>query len=183
MNSTPGSRLVLRDLPLPVRLVLALFLVSVGTGYAAALVQIHFQQARPGHLLPDSEDIVRTFSGVQGQPQSKIEQLITADETRPFNGQGTMRPAFTTKSSGWKSAIKATAKELKTKDLAKAETQLRQERDAEAAALLAWIHAGAAQQDYEKDHFPLPPELASAPITSKPQRSPQLLPSALSRGA
>lgn len=166
MNDLSSRRFVLRDLPLAARVVIAFFLVSVGAGYGAALVQIHFQQARPGELLPNGDDLVRTFSGEQGHRQSKIEQLLTADESHPFTGQGTMRVAFTTKSESWKSAIKETAKELKIKDLTKAEQALRHQREGEIDAVLAWVRAGAPKQDYEKDHFVLPADLAKREITS-----------------
>ena len=52
---TTTSRPVLRDLPLAARLVIATFLLSVGIGYFSALVQLHFQHAKPGSLLPDAE--------------------------------------------------------------------------------------------------------------------------------
>src|SRR5437870_3490109 len=50
MTETPETtrRLTLREAPLPVRLVLSLFLISTGIGYFSALVQLHFQHARSG---------------------------------------------------------------------------------------------------------------------------------------
>jgi hypothetical protein len=163
MNDPHPRRFSLRDLALPVRLVIACFLASVGFGYCAALVQIHFAQAKDGRLLPNSQDLVRTFSGESGK--SDIERLLTADEGNPFNATGTMRPAFTTKSESWRSAIRAKGKELKTKDLAKAEHALRQERDGELDSVLAWIAAGAPEAAYSQDRFVLPDNLSNQPIT------------------
>jgi hypothetical protein len=47
-----SSRPRLRDLPAEVRLVLAAFLVLAAAGYAAALVQVHYESAGPGEQLP-----------------------------------------------------------------------------------------------------------------------------------
>lgn len=155
----------LRDLALPARLVVAFFLVSVGFGYLAALVQIHFAQAQGGRLLPSSQDLVHSFSGEAGK--SDIERLLTADENNPFSRTGTMRPAFTTRSQSpaWSSAIKKEAKKLKTSDLAQAEQVLRGERTGEIDAILAWVGAGAPESAYTKDRFVLPADLSQEPIT------------------
>src|SRR5262249_61716648 len=93
MGNTSG-RIVLRDLPLAARLVLAAFLISVGIGYFAALVQLHFQHASPGNILPSGNDAVRIFYGPTEHPVSKFEQMLTAAEDLPFNGSGQMRTAF-----------------------------------------------------------------------------------------
>src|SRR3989442_13761075 len=87
-----GSRTTLRDLPLAVRVTLAVFLLSVGAGYTSAIIQLHFQDASGGNLLPTGDDAARKFHGIPNV--SKLEQLITAPEQLPFNGSGTMRPAF-----------------------------------------------------------------------------------------
>src|SRR5438477_3707414 len=95
-----STRMVLRDLPLAARLVLAAFLISVGIGYCAALVQLHFQHASPGSMLPTGDDAVRIFHGQTERPVSKIEAVLTADEDKPFTGSGQMRSAFTKRSQG-----------------------------------------------------------------------------------
>ena len=53
----------LRDLPLPAKLVVTVFLMSVGLGYCWAMMQLHFQQASKGNLLPGITDVVERFSG------------------------------------------------------------------------------------------------------------------------
>src|SRR5205807_10442452 len=93
----------LRDWPLPIRLVLAVFLVSVGLGYFSALVQLHFQHAAPGKLLPGVEEAVGAYNGAA--EKSKLQRLLEADISKPFNGTGSMRPAFTTESAGWTLAL------------------------------------------------------------------------------
>lgn len=93
----------LRDWPLPVRLVLAVFLISVSLGYFSALVQLHFQHAQPGKLLPGPDEAVLAYHGT-GQ-QSQLLRLVTADISKPFNGTGSMRSAFTTRSAGWTLAL------------------------------------------------------------------------------
>jgi hypothetical protein len=177
MNEPSSSpRFVLRNLPLAARITLAVFLISVGIGYFSALVQLHFQHASPGSLLPNGEDAVRMFSGSRGEkPKCHITILLEADEKLPWNGSGQMSAAFTTRSEGWKSSIKKRAQQLAggrrarkadaKLDLAAAEQALRAERDTERLAVLAWIEAGASKEDYTADRFCLPEELAKRPLT------------------
>src|SRR5947199_6084528 len=96
-STTSNPRLVLRDLPFAARLVLSVFLISVGIGYVSALVQLHFQHAKAGSVMPTGDDAVAIFSGPQGEkPVSKLVQLLEADESEKFNSTGQMRTAFTT---------------------------------------------------------------------------------------
>src|SRR5262249_42390616 len=162
MMSAEGRSL--KNLPLAVRLVLAVFLISVGFGYLSALVQLHFQIASPGKLLPEADDAVAAYHGVTAL--SQLERLIAADEAKPFNGSGSMRPAFTRRSAGWTKAIHARADEDHV-PLSVAEERVRAERDGERLALIHWIRAGAPEQPYKDDAFPLPQELANHPITAK----------------
>src|SRR5262245_38232006 len=99
-STTPKTRLTVRDLPFAARLTLSLFLISVGIGYCSALVQLHFQHAKAGRMLPSGEDAADIFHGHRGpKPMSKIEQLLEAPEHGvKFNGTGQMRTAFTTRS-------------------------------------------------------------------------------------
>ena len=89
---SPCARFELRILPLPSRLCLAAFLVCTGIGYFGALVQLHFQHASPGKLLPDAADAANIFHGRSGV--SQLERILNGDEGKPFNGSGTMRQAF-----------------------------------------------------------------------------------------
>lgn len=180
--SEPNESNDLRDfrlyhLPVAAKLCIAAFLLSVGVGYFSALVQLHFQQATPGHLLPSSKSVVDTFHGPRGTPQSQLERLITADENLPWNGSGQMSAAFTTKSDGWKAAIKKRVGEMR-KRLGRrvdaggeealkeeAEKELRGERATERDVVLAWLKAGASKEEYEADKYCLSPELAGRPIT------------------
>lgn len=98
MSENPHS-FSLRALSLPVRLVLACYLLSVAVGYCSALVQLHFHVASAGKALPDLEDNILTYHGTASQ--SQLERLLMADLGKPFNGSGSMRAAFTTKSAGW----------------------------------------------------------------------------------
>ena len=109
MNSS--TRFTLRDLPLAARLTLAVFLIAVGLGYSSALVQLHFQHATPGNVLPSIDDVVRKFHG-ETDPIKKVstlERLIDtpSHEDTPFNGSGSMARAFTTKSSDFSREIKS----------------------------------------------------------------------------
>jgi hypothetical protein len=170
MNDPTSHPWTLRHLPLAARLTLAVFLTSVGIGYASALVQLHLQHASPGQALPTREDAVRIFHGDDTPPVSTIERLLTADEHEHFNGTGQMRTAFTKRSEGWKGAIKEKAREMGKgrrgeANQAAAEEALRQERETERHAVLEWIRAGASKTDYKRDSFCLPDNLAQQPIT------------------
>jgi hypothetical protein len=168
----------LRQLPLPVRLVLAAFLLSVGLGYLAALAQLKMQIAQAGAIAPTAEDAVGAYHGTE---MSQLVRLLEADETRPFNGQGSMRSAFTRKrSAGWDTAVRKKGKELQKEaeekgekfnptepaNLKKLNELIAQERDGERRALLDWLKTGkASREEYENGH-PLTGELATAIITT-----------------
>jgi hypothetical protein len=155
---------VLRELPLATRLTLAAFLITAGIGYCAALVQLHFQHAGRGKALPDADDAVATFHGQPGA--SQLERLLLADESKPFNSSGSMRHAFTSKSSGWNLAIRRLARK-KDIPLEEAEKVLRREREGELLAMVDWIRAGAQRETYENNNHPLSPHLVSHPISEQ----------------
>jgi hypothetical protein len=179
----PDRRFVLRDLPVAARLVITCFLISVGIGYFSALVQLHFQNATPGTMLPDQESAEHAYYGFTNK--SQIERLLLADEQKPFNGSGSMRSAFTTNSGGgWKRAIekRARAKGLeKAKNVAEkkrimtqAETDVRAEREGERLILLDWLaelkknpKSEDLKKAYEDDNYVIPPELAKHPIDAE----------------
>jgi hypothetical protein len=231
LNPTP-QRFTIRDLPLPAKLVLTVFLMAVGLGYGWAMMQLHFKHASKGELFPGSTSVVERFSGVRppwekeepppaepkpadhkagnGAPGKlvagvKIKSLFAgrcadchgpkgekkdipltryADiaklvATPPAKGKmhiaiakendddwnkDNMTQAFTKKSN-----VKVGGDEVEWKDFLKDHPdkvgQVRAERDTERKALLAWLDAGAPEDAYEKDAFPLPPELRGKPLT------------------
>jgi hypothetical protein len=178
LSPTPTAAVrvfTLRELPLPVRLTLSLFLLSVGAGYLAALVQLHFQHASKGNPLPTPDDVVERFSGIPNwsgkndsaptaapaRPVCRLECLIMGpEEGMPFNGSGSMAPVFFKRDSKFTKAIQ--------KDPT-CEPILRSEREGERLALQAWINTpdDSRKEAYEKDRFPLPKALAGQPVTKK----------------
>src|SRR4051794_9420077 len=60
LTASLSSYTSLSDFPLAARLVLAVFLISVGLGYFSALVNLHFQQASAGEGLPTKDDVVNS---------------------------------------------------------------------------------------------------------------------------
>lgn len=145
-STTPSAWPTVRDLPLVARVVLGIYLVSFGFGYISALVQMHFQEASPGEILPTYDDVLDHYSG--GKTKGQFERLITAHELKPFNASGTMRPAFTYRSGGWKGAIRKWAKENNISET-EAEKELRERNLLQADALVAWIHGGYTKETYE----------------------------------
>src|SRR5262249_46829471 len=91
---------------------------------------------------------------LQPPPVSQIQRMVEADEKLKFDGSGQMAQASTTRSTGWKSAIKKKAKELARggavgeAQLKAAEAAVRNEREGEKAALVAWAKAGGAALEY-----------------------------------
>src|SRR6185369_8429770 len=137
------------------RLVLSLFLVSAGFSYCYGLIQVHFQDAARGELLPDDRANRAKFAGAAGM--KTLERLLEAPEDRPFNASGTMRSAFFKRSAGWTGAIRKRGEKDRI-DRHQAEQALREDRTMELEAVLGWIHSGDWTEDnYSK--FLLPEKL------------------------
>lgn len=156
MGITDGWRV--RDLPFSARLVLGVFLVSVGLGYAAALVQLHFQHAGAGKPMPDREDVIRVFHGIPGA--SEMERLLVTPEDKPFASGGQMRSAFFDHSTSWKAAIRKKQRAMQEKNkeakvtAEEAEKELRKERTLEVTALVDWVKKGAQKETWEEHPLP-----------------------------
>lgn len=164
MADTPSF--TLRHLPLPAKLVVTVFLLTVGLGYFAALVQLHFQHSdRDGKPMPSVENVVAIFAGKKWQkdndsakPITKLERLIMGPvEGAPWNGSGSMAPAFFHKDDAgtFKKAHADADEEGKKKLVA--------EREGERLALKAWINAtlDVRKAAFEADKF-TPPEPPTA---------------------
>lgn len=157
-------RFLLRNLNLPARITLACFLLSVGIGYVSAMVQLHMQHSGPGNVLPSNTDVIRHFHGADGNPKSRLERVVEADPSLPFNGAGSMAPAFTTRSGDWKSSIRDFAKE-KNIDQPKAEVELRAQREGERQIMLAWIRSENLADAFKEDKISLPTDWGNKPLT------------------
>lgn len=154
---TPPQRFTLRDLSLPARLVLSAFLISVGIGYASAMVQLHFQHSgRDGGYLPSKENVVEKFHG-RKDLTSPLVKLITGPETGNPDKGDNMTPAF----------FKADGGEYKKAVKKRPEAEVHAEREGERAAVLAWVKDGVRKQYYVEDAFPLPADLKDKPLTEK----------------
>jgi hypothetical protein len=149
----------LRDLSLPVRLVLSAFLISVGIGYSSAMVQLHFQQSsRNGGTLPTKENVIETFHGKKNLT-SQLVKLITGPEAGNPDKGDNMTPAFFKSDDGeFKRAV--------TKQK-RPEADVWAEREGERAAVLAWIKDGVRKEHYLADAFPLPADLKDKPLTER----------------
>jgi hypothetical protein len=166
----PTSKITLADLSLPARLVVAVFLITVGLGYLSALVQLRVQHAADGRAMPNSEDVRRTFFGTEGQ--SQLERLITAPISLPFNGSGSMKGAFVdpAHTTGLEADLKRLLKKdseaqkenPKFKPLTRAEASelVQRQREGERLAVLDWLHSGSPKAAYEDDSFVSSTDLA-----------------------
>ncbi|HEY2785889.1 MAG TPA: hypothetical protein VGJ05_13045 [Fimbriiglobus sp.] len=157
------TRFTLRQLPLPAKLVVSVFLVSVGLGYFSALVQLHLRHgSRNGDPLPSASDVVERFSGLKKsspggpEPVSKIERLIMG-QTDGDMTKDSMAPAFFAKSgSSYTKACKERGKDV-----------VDREREGERLLMQAWCRANpdARKAAYESDKFPIPAELSKHPVS------------------
>ncbi len=86
MSQLTSTGVTLRNLPLPVKLVLTTFLITVGLGYFWGMAQIHFKHSSGGDPLPGVTALVNRFSG---QPWPRIERdesiAVTPESRPPFN--------------------------------------------------------------------------------------------------
>jgi hypothetical protein len=149
-----AARFTLRDLPPAPRLVLAVFLVAVAAGYASALVQLHYQHAGPGRLLPGTADVRRAYGGRPAV--STFERLLDTPDG-PFGAAGTMAPAFTVRSRDWEELTRGQPPE--------ALRLLSARREGERLALLDWVRGGADRGAYERDDHALGAGLAGLEMT------------------
>ena len=92
--TTPApARYTLRDLPLPAKLVVTTFLISVGMGYLWAMAQIHFKHASAGEPMPTQSDLVTRFSGVPWPLVPKPEEEKKDDALAKADAIGVKVPA------------------------------------------------------------------------------------------
>lgn len=158
MSNTP-VRFTLRQLPLPAKLVITVFLLAVGVGYFSALVQLHFQHATRGHALPTPDDVVEKFSGLRRHDGIAQPSRLHAVLTGPADGaldKTNMAPAFFAKSTGYEKECKERGK-----------STVDAERDGERALLVAWVNSPPAERKaaYEADRFKVAADLARQPVT------------------
>lgn len=162
---TPAPvRLTLRDLPLPAKLVISTFLISVGIGYLSAMVQLHLKHSsKDGNPLPTRSDVIEHFSGLKpydpdAEPQkSLVEDLISGPTDEPDVSKTNMAPAFFAKSKGFQKAIDADGKD-----------KVEKQREAERQAMLAWlqIDEAAKKATYNDDAFELPDDFEADQVTA-----------------
>jgi hypothetical protein len=158
-------------------LTLAIFYVSVGLGFLSAVVNLHFQEASAGALLPTKENVVDAYHGKARM--SQLERLLVAHPSLPFNGQGSMRKAFTEeklRKEEFRTLCENTAKEKfgvqdfrkgSPPQVAQVKSAVQSCLEGERLALIAWVRSGASAEAYEADAFPLQGELQVTP-TSQP---------------
>jgi hypothetical protein len=141
----PSPRLELRRLPLAVKLVVTLFLLSVGLGYLSALVQLHFQHAgASGEPLPTMKQAVLIFHGDDTEKTSRLERIIEGPADSGWSAN--MAPAFFGRADPPAGAGDA-------------------EREGERKAVIAWIRAGAPKRAYDNDAFAVPADWGQQEIT------------------
>jgi hypothetical protein len=96
--------------------------------------------------------------------KGKIHKAIAKEDDAKFN-KDNMSQAFTKRST-----VKVDGEELNWKDFVKnhkdKEPAVRAERETERLALKAWLEAGAPEEVYTNDAFPLPEELRTEKLTA-----------------
>lgn len=157
--TAPAPRFTLRQLPLPAKLVVTLFMLTVGLGYFSALVQMHFQHTQgDGQPMPGVNDVIEIFAGKKWvtreeaaamRPQSKLERMITGP--RETFGAPSMTAAFFEKdqSGDWDKVMD------KRNPNAQAREKIEAERTGEHKVVLEWLLLPEADRKlaYETDLF------------------------------
>ena len=152
-------------MPLPAKLVISAFLISVGLGYISAMVQLHLQHgSRDGNPLPTSVDVLERFAGLKKfdpdapRSPSKIEHLISGSTTELDVNANNMAPAFFAKSKGYP---KETAE--------RGQSVVDAERESERLAMLEWLRSDTEIQRnaYEQDALKLSSTLRERPLIER----------------
>lgn len=144
----------LRHCPGEFRAVLTAFLVLAASALIVPVL------AGDGSVMdPIDPDLLRKrYAGGKTRPVPMAEQVLEAADG-PFNGTGSMRPAFTTRSAGW---------DALTRSMTTAEREkVTAERDGERLAILTWIRSGADRAAYDRDDFDAGAQLTGQPITAE----------------
>jgi hypothetical protein len=141
-----ASRLTLGQLSRPIRISLAVLLVAGAVGYLATASMAYLEVTSPASMWPDFQMLDRVFFGARENAVSPIERLLESTEG-PMNSGGTMRPAFTTESTGWSDLIE----NMPAEELA----ALTAQREGERLALLEWVRTGSDRKSYEADDYRL----------------------------
>ena len=151
-----AKRFSLRDLPIPAKLVVTCFLLAVGGGYSAAMVQLHMQDSKSGEPMPTVHDVILKYTGKKWfenesdlpKRVSKLEQLImgSTDPNALFGSSGSMGPAFFTKDQSqgpknYRRLIQATPEKKAAIDA---------QREGERQVLGAWINS---DEEYRRDAY------------------------------
>jgi hypothetical protein len=165
-SSLPSPKpFAIRDLPVPAKLVITCFLLAVGGGYFSAMVQLHFQDSKSGEAMPTMQDVVLKFTGKKWfetdppKPVCKLEKLVMGPiEGAPWNGNGSMAPAFFSKDGA--GGYAQGAKENKAK--------IDAERNGEREAVVLWINAPAEirKKAYDDDKLLVETDKAPKAITN-----------------
>jgi hypothetical protein len=161
----------LRALPLPVKVVASVFLLTVGVGYTAALVQLHMQDAKSGKPMPTVEDVILKYTGKKkfdpnaapAAPVSRLESLVV-NPIVTINS-GSMSAAFT-KDDRAKGDLKfSTLIKGKTPEQVK---EIEEQRKGEQTAFKLWINApeDVRKAAYAADKFVPPAGQAPKALTS-----------------
>lgn len=165
MSMELPTRFSLRDLPFPAKLVITCFLLAVGGGYSAAMVQLHMQDSKTGAPMPTVHDVIQKYTGKKffetdpPKPVCLFEKLVMGPiEGAPWNRTGSMAPAFFAKDGGeFNRLIKGAPSEVIER--------VKAERNGERDVIQQWIHAAPEERKkaYDEDRFH--PDAAQAPKT------------------
>ena len=146
----PAPRFTLRALPFPAKVVITLFLLTVGLGYSSAMVQMHFQHTQgDGSPLPGPNDVIEIFAGkkrltkddiAKNRPVSKIEKLVTGPIDGPLNGGGSMGSAF------FKNDRSEAGNRYKDVLAKRPKEEVEAEREGERKLMVLWVNAPEAER-------------------------------------
>lgn len=165
-TTAPVSRFTLRDLPLPAKLVVTVFLLAVGLGYFSALIQLHMQHGeRDGTPLPSADNVISVFAGKKrplpggesDKSVSRLQEIISGSPRGNLTSKN-MAPAFFAEDGADFEKRAAKPGEL---------PKLEAEREGDRQAMIAWINAPpeVRKDAYRDDKFVLPKALVGQPMS------------------
>jgi len=156
-----APRFTLRQLPLPAKLVLTVFLLAVGLGYSSAMIQLHMQHSdRDGTPMPTIANVIAVFAGKKKPSESKTDECCRLEALI----RGAREGGMTSKNMAPAFFVEDGAEIENDPSLL---PKLADQREGERNVIIAWIRSAdeSRRQAFMTNTFKLPKDLVGKPLT------------------